>query len=142
MSYKSNFLKTAINCTPDMMTKWVANRMLKGILEFSMLSFDLDMRKAHIQATLYGETEMIEVWLDGFAIIGEENSHKLILQQAQSNRPWLSNVFDRIVGKEWKIPKIPQFQGYIELAAELLKPLSTGEEAEPENALTEGSSEL
>jgi hypothetical protein len=139
MSYKSNFLKTAIKCTPDMMTKWVANHILKGIVEFSLLNFDLDTRKAHIQATLYGETEMIEVLLDGFAIISEENSHKLILQQAQSNRPWLTNVFARIVGKAWKIPNIPQFQGYIELAAELLKPLSTEEEAEPENELTDSA---
>lgn len=129
MSYKSSLLKTAIKWTPDMMTKWVANILLKGIVEFTALNFDLDARKAHVQATLYGETELIEVWIDGFAIISEENSHKLILQQAQSNRPWLSNLFSRIVGKEWKIPKIPQFQAHIELIAELLKPQSTGEAA-------------
>jgi hypothetical protein len=128
MSVKISLVKMAIKCTPNMMIIWVANIMLKGIAELTEFSFDLDTRKAYVQTTLYGETEMIEVWLDGFAVVSDEDSHKLIIQQAQSNRPWLNNLLSRIVEKEWKIPVIPQFQAQIELIIELLKAESPEQE--------------
>lgn len=121
MSLKTSLLKSAIKWTPNMMIIWVANIVLKGIAELTAFNLDLDTRQAHVQATLYGETESIEVWLDGFAVVSDANSHKLIVQQAQANRPWLNNLLSHIVGKEWKIPVIPQFQSYIELIVELLK---------------------
>lgn len=121
MSYKTNFIKMAIKWTPNMMIVWVANIILKGIAELTDFSFDLEERKAYVQTTLYGETEPIDVWLDGFAVIKEDESYKFIIQQAQSNRPWLNNLLSRIVGKAWKIPVIPQLTAHIELISELLK---------------------
>lgn len=100
---------------------WVANRVLKGVAELTDFSFDLDTRKAYVQTRLYGEEEIIEVWLDGFAIVGDEESRKFIIQQAQSNRPWLNNLLAHFVGKAWKIPVIPQLTAQIELITELLK---------------------
>lgn len=118
----------AINWTPKMMVLWVANIILKGIAELTDFDLDLDARKAYVQTTLYGEAETIEVWLDGFAVVSDGESNKFILQQAQSNKPWLNNIFAHIVGKAWKIPEIPQFKAYIELVAELLKAESPEQE--------------
>jgi hypothetical protein len=128
MSFKSSLVKMAINWTPKMMVLWVANMVLKGIAELTDYSFDLDERKAYVQTTLYGETEAIEVWLDGFAIISDGESNKFIIQQAQSNKPWLNNMLAHIVGKAWKIPVIPQLATHIELIAELLKAESPPQE--------------
>jgi hypothetical protein len=121
MSYTSGLIKMAIKCTPKLMVMWVANRVLKGIAEMTDYSIDLDARKSYVQVTLVGEAEPIEVWLDGFAIISAEDSKKFIVQDAQANRPWLNNLLARIVGKEWKIPHLPQYQSQITLVAELLK---------------------
>jgi hypothetical protein len=121
MSFKTSLIKMAIKWTPNMMIIWVANLMLKGIAELTDFSFDLEARKAYVQTTLFGETETIEVWLDGFAVVSDEESYKFIIQQAQSNRPWLNNLLARIVGKAWKIPVIPQLAAHIELISELLK---------------------
>lgn len=121
MSFKSNLVKMAINWTPKMMVIWVANIILKGIAELTDYSFDLDARKVYVQTTLYGEIEPIEVWLNGFAIIGEEETKYLILEQGQSNKLWLTNILSKIAGKAWKIPEMPQFKAHIDLIAELLK---------------------
>jgi hypothetical protein len=132
MSFKSSLVKMAIKLTPDAMVIWVANKVLKGIAEISAFNLDLDSRKAYVQATLLGEAEPIEVWLDGFAIVSDEESHQLIIHQAQSNRPWLSNILSRVTGKAWKIPDLPQFNNQIELASELLKAESPEQEQEQE----------
>jgi hypothetical protein len=121
MSFKSSLLKMAIEWTPTFMVIWVANIILKGIAELTDFSFDLDTRKAYIQTRLYGEEEIIEIWLEGFAIVSDEEAHKFIIQQAQSNRPWLNNLLAHFVGKAWKIPVIPQLSTQIELITELLK---------------------
>jgi hypothetical protein len=121
MSFKTGLLKMAIKLTPNMMIVWVANIILKGIAELTAFNFDLDTRKVYVQTMLYGETEAIEVWVDGFAIISEEESYKFIIQEAQSNKPWLNNILAKFVGKAWKIPVIPQLAAHIELIAELLK---------------------
>jgi hypothetical protein len=128
MSFKTSLIKMAIKWTPNMMIIWVANLMLKGIAELTDFSFDLEARKAYVQTTLFGETETIEVWLDGFAVVSDEESYKFIIQQAQSNRPWLNNLLARIVGKAWKIPVIPQLAAHIELISELLKAESSEQE--------------
>jgi hypothetical protein len=91
----------------------------------SAFSFDIDTRQAYVKATLAGEEEPIEVWLNDFAIVGNEGSHQLIIRQAQSNRLWLNNLLSRVTGKAWEIPELPQFKDQIELAAELFKPDST-----------------
>lgn len=56
--------------------------MLKGIAELTDFSFDIDERKAYVQIQLAGESEKIEVWLEGFAVVGEEESYKFIVHQA------------------------------------------------------------
>jgi hypothetical protein len=121
MSFKTSLLKMAIKLTPNMMIIWVANIILKGIAELTAFSFDIDTRKVYVQTMLYGEVEPIEVWIDGFAIISEQESYKFIIQQAKSNKPWLNNLLARFVGKAWKIPVIPQLAAHIELVAELFK---------------------
>jgi hypothetical protein len=138
MSLKSSLVKMAINWTPKVMVLCVANRVLKGIAELSDYSFDLDSRKAYLKTMLYGEVEAIEVWLDGFAIICDEGSKKFIIQQAESNKPWLNNIFAHVIGKEWKIPVIPQLSAPIELIAELLK----AEQSEKPLSLQEADNNL
>jgi hypothetical protein len=131
MSFKTTLVKMAIKLTPDIVVRWVANYILKGVAELSEFHFDLDARQAYLQGTLYGESEPIEVWLEDFAIVSDDESHQLIIHQAKSNRPWLNNVFSRIAGKAWNIPAIPRFQNQIELASELFKAESPDrEEAE------------
>lgn len=122
MSFKSSIVKMAIKLTPNIIVLWVANHVLKGIAELSDFNFDLDTRTASVQATLDGESEAIDIWIDGFAIVTDEESHKLIIEHAQSNRPWMNNLLARIAGKAWKIPAIPQYQEHIELVAELFSP--------------------
>jgi hypothetical protein len=121
MSYKTSLIKMAIKLTPNVMIVWVANVILKGIAELTEFSFDLDTRKVYVQTMLYGETEAIEVWVDGFGIISDKESYKFIIQQAQSNKPWLNNLLAHFVGKEWKIPVIPQLAAYFELIADVFK---------------------
>jgi hypothetical protein len=128
MSYKTSLIKMAIKWTPNIMILWVANIILKGIAVLTDFSFDLDARKVYVQTTLNGETEAIEVWLDGFAVISDEESYKFIIQQAQSNKPWLNNLLARIVGKAWKIPVIPQLTAHIALISELFKAESPEQE--------------
>lgn len=121
MSYKIGLIKMAINWTPKIMILLMANIILKGIAKLTDFNLDLDARRAYVQARLYGETEIIEVLLEGFAVISEGESHKIILQKAQANRPWLNNLLARVAGKAWPIPAMPQFKAQIELVAELLK---------------------
>jgi hypothetical protein len=128
VSFKTSLVKTAIKWTPNKMIMWVVNSKLKGIAELSDFSFDLEARKAYVQATLFGEAEPIKLSLDGFAVVSDGETYKLIIQQAQSNRPWLNNLLSRIVGKEWKIPAIPQLTAQIELIAELFKTESPEQE--------------
>jgi hypothetical protein len=128
MSFKSSLIKIAIKWTPKRLILWVANIMLKGVAELTDFSFDLEARKAYIQIQLVGESETIEVWLEGFVIISDEESYKLIIQQAQSNRLWLDNLLSRIVGKAWKIPVTAQMTSQIELITELFKAESPEQE--------------
>lgn len=121
MSYKSGLIKMAIKWTPKMMVIWVANMQLKGIAELIDFNFDLDLRTAYVHTRLYGEQETIEVWMDDFAIDSEGDSHYLIIQKGQSNKPWLNNLLALIIGKAWKIPVIPELKAYIDLLSELLE---------------------
>lgn len=121
MSLKSSLVKIAIKLTPDMMIIWVANIILKGIAELTGFSFDLDTRKVDVQTKLYGETDIIEVSLDGFGLIKERDSYKFIIQQAQSNKVWLNNLLAHVVGKAVKIPEIPQLSGHMGLIYDVFK---------------------
>jgi len=125
MSFKTSLVKVAIDWTPHVIVLWVANFILKGIAELSDFDLDLDVRKAYFQATLYGESEAIEVSLAGLTIESHEDGYHLIIQEAQANRPWLQNLLSRFTQKAWKIPEIPQYQSYIDLVAELFKPESS-----------------
>jgi len=128
MSFKTSLIKIAIKLTPNMMIIWVANIILKDIAELKDFNFDLDARTAYVQIQLLGEAEAIDVWLEDFAIVSDGESYQFIIQQAQSNRLWLSNLLSRIVGKAWKIPVIPQLAAHLELIAELFKTESPEQE--------------
>lgn len=121
MSFKVKLVKIAIKLTPTKLILWVANIILKDIAELTGFSFDLDARTAYVQIQLVGESETIEIWLENFAIINEQQSYYLIIHQAKSNRIWLGNLLSRIVEKQWKIPVMPQMTSYVEFAAELFK---------------------
>ena len=114
----------AIKWTPKTLILWVVNIKLKGVAELADFNFDLDARKSYVQIKLFGEAEPIEVWLEDFAVVKDQETYKFILQKAQSNRPWLDNLLNRIVGKAWGIPVIPQ----IELITELFKAESSAQE--------------
>jgi len=121
MSVKLSLTKSVIKWTPNKLISWVANIILKDIAELTDYNFDLEARKSYMQLQFVGESETIEVWLEGFGIITNEGSYKLILEQAKSNRIWLNNILSRIVNKEWKIPVTSQMTPHIEFLAELLK---------------------
>ena len=121
MSIALNLTKLVIKWTPRKLISWVANIVLKDIAELTRLRFDLESRTAYIQVQLVGESETIEVWVDGFAIIPNEDSYKFVIDKANSNRLWLNNILSRITGKTWKIPNTPQFAPQIAFIAELLK---------------------
>ena len=121
MNYLTSLIKIAIKWTPKKMILWVANYKLKGIAELKDFNLDLDARKVYIHTQLFGEIDSIEVWAEGFAIIIDEDTYKFILQQAQSNKPWLNNAVALIIGKAWKIPAIPQLAPFMPLAYALLK---------------------
>jgi hypothetical protein len=125
MSYKTNLLKLAIKWTPNKLIIWGGNFVFKGITELLDFSFDIETRKVYVKTKLCGETEAIEVWLDGFGIISEADSYLFIIQQANSNKLWLTNIFAHFIGKAWKIPVIPQLTPYLPLIAELFKIEST-----------------
>ncbi len=132
MSFKTGLIKMAIKWTPNKMIIWVANIVLKGIAELTDFNFDLETRKAYVQIQLLGESETIEVWLENFAVIRDEESYKFLVQQAESNRLWLNNLLSRIVGKAWKIPEIPQLTPQLELISELFKTGSPKQDDNPE----------
>lgn len=131
MSFKTGLIKMAIKCTPNFMVIWVANIVLKGIAELKDFSFDLEPRTAYVQIQLVGEVETIDVWVEDFAIINNDGAYQLIIQKAESNRIWLSNILARITGKAWSIPEIPQLAPHLELISELFKAESP-EQATPE----------
>ena len=83
MSFKTSLIKMAIKLTPNAMIIWVANIILKEIAELTDFNFDLEARTAYVQIQLVGESETIDVWLDNFAIVNDEESYKLIIEQAK-----------------------------------------------------------
>jgi hypothetical protein len=131
MSFKSKLLKSnlfqgaiklGIKLTPKILVSGVANVVLKGIAKFSKISFDLNKRTAFVKVTLYGEKEPIVVAVDGFEISGDpgKDNYQFILHNAQSNKPWLTNILARITGKAWDIPPVPQFKDEVDFVASLL----------------------
>jgi len=126
---KSNLLKQTVKVgakfTPKILVVAVANIILKGIAEFSEILYDLDKRTAFVNVTLYGEKEAIEIALDGFEIMGDEDNYQFILHKAQSNKPWMNNILSRITGKAWDIPSIPQYKDELGFVAGLLKAENT-----------------
>jgi hypothetical protein len=119
MSYKVRLIKLAVKWAPKNIVLWVANKVLTGIAELIDFDFDIDARKVYVQIKLFGETESIEVWADDFAVLEINGSYQFIVQQAQSNKPWLNNIFGFIIAKPWQIPVIPQIAPYMGLVAEL-----------------------
>lgn len=122
MSYKTSLIKLAIKLTPKSVVLWVANKILKDIAELKYFYLDIDTRKSYVEVKLLGESESIEVWLEEFYIVNDQESYSLVIQKARSNKPWLNNLLSRIVGKTWKIPEIPQYKAQIKLISELFEP--------------------
>ena len=122
MNFLTSLIKIAIKWTPKAMILWVVNYKLKGIAELKDFDLDLDARKVYVHTQLFGEAESIELWMDNFAIIIDEDAYKFILQQASSNKPWLNNALALVVGKAIQIPVIPQLTVFMPLAYALLKP--------------------
>ncbi len=129
MSFKSSLVKTAVKWTPNKVMMWVGNFVLKDIAEITGINVDLDTRQMYVQTLLNGETEAIDVWVNGFAIIQDGETYRFVIQQAESNKPWLNNALAKITGREWKIPVIPKFKPYYELMAEVLQAESVPEES-------------
>ncbi len=121
-------VKLGIKLTPKILVSGVANIVLKGIAEFSQIAFDLDKRTAFVKVTLYGEEEPIEVALDGFAILGDEEHYQIILHKGESNKPWMNNILARVAGKAWDIPPVPQYKDELGFVASLLKAESPEQE--------------
>lgn len=130
MGFKSSLLKSKLlmrtvkvgaKFTPKILVVSVANIILKGVAEFSDILYDLDKRTAFVSVTLYGEEEPIEIALDGFEILGDEENYQFILHKAESNKPWMNNILSRFIGKAWDIPEIPQYKDEIGFVASLLK---------------------
>ena len=121
MNFKLSLAKTAIKWTPKKLISWVANIILKDIAEVTELSFDLDARTSYVQIQLVGESETIDVWLEDFAIISDDDSYRLVIKQARSNRIWLGNILSRVIKKEWDIPVPSQMASQFEFVAELFK---------------------
>jgi len=121
MSFKATLAKIVIKMTPNKLIIWVANIVLKDIAELTGFNFDIDTRSAFMQIQLVGESETIDVWVEGFGIIADESSYHFIIEQAKSNRLWLGNLLSRFVGKTWKIPLPSHLAPQFEFVAELLK---------------------
>lgn len=122
MSYKARLVKLAINWTPKFLILWIANMKLKGVARLIDFSLDLDTRRAYVQTQLVGEADPIEVLVQGFAVVTDGANYGLIVQRAESNKPWLANVLSHIVRKTWVIPVVPGLARYLRLMAELLPP--------------------
>jgi len=120
MSIKVKLTKIIIKSTPKSLVKWVTNIVLKDVAVLRDYNFDLDARKIYSQIQLVGESEMIEVWFEDFAIVNDQGSYKFVIKQADSNRVWLDNLLSRIENKEWKIPVPPHMSSYVDFAAELI----------------------
>ncbi|NOQ36077.1 MAG: hypothetical protein GQ569_09300 [Methylococcaceae bacterium] len=106
MSFKSCLIKCAYKLTPKKMVYWLVNSNLKGIVELIYYDINFDERKIHSKVHLEGEEGLIEVCLEDFSLIKYGDQYKLIIQQVQSNRPWLNEALTRfILGQEIKIPE-------------------------------------
>ena len=122
MSFKSRLIKYAIKLTPEKLVIWIANLVMKGIAKLVEFNFDIEKRQLHVKTQLYGEIDTIDVWVENFMIIQEGDNFEFFIGQAHSDRPWLTNILAKLVGKAWKIPKIAQLQPHMGLMAELLEP--------------------
>ena len=132
VKFAPKIIKIGAKLTPKILVSWVANIVLKGIAEFSTITYDLDARTAFVKVTLYGEEEPIEVAVDGFEIQGDEGHYQFILHKAESSKPWMNNMLARFVGKAIDIPDIPKYKLQLEIIANLLKADSPEQEAEQE----------
>jgi hypothetical protein len=121
MSFKLKLIKYAIKLTPEKLVIWIGNLVMKGIAKLVEFNFDLDKRQLHVKTQLYGEIDTIDVWVENFMIIQDGDNYEFFIGQAHSDRPWLTNILAKLVGKAWKIPKIPQLQPHMGLVAELLE---------------------
>ncbi|WP_045225972.1 hypothetical protein [Methyloterricola oryzae] len=122
MTFKARLIRIAINLTPEWLIKRVSNFILKEIAELKFFHFDLEARKLYVEVQLLGESETIQVWVEDFSLINENGSCTLVIDQARSNRLWLTNLLSKIAGRAWRFPAPAQFGPYVSLVSELLPP--------------------
>lgn len=120
MSFKASLVKLAIKLTPESMIRWVANSVLKDIAELEHFQIDLGARRFYVEVQLLGESETIQIWSERFYILDEQGSYRVVIEEAKSNRLWLTNILARLVGKPWTIPDVPQLRPHMALVSELL----------------------
>lgn len=105
MSFKSGAIKFTCKSTPKKMVFWLFNKKLKGIAKLIDYEIDFDGRKIQSKVQLEGEEEFVDVCLEDFALLKNEQYYAFVIQQVQSNRPWLNNALTRaILGREIEIP--------------------------------------
>jgi len=106
MSYKSSWVKIAINKTPTRIILWLANKKLKGIAKLTNLKINTNEGMAYVQILLTGEDEPIELWLEELELIANEEPYKLVVKQVRSSKVWLEAFLTKaILGREWEVPE-------------------------------------
>jgi len=105
MSFNSSLIKFAYKITPKTIVYLVVNSYLKGIVKLIEYDVNFNERKILSKVHLEGEEGEIEVCLEDFALIKSGDHYKFVIQQVESNRPWLNKALSRfILGQEIKIP--------------------------------------
>jgi hypothetical protein len=126
MTLRARLIRAAINLTPEWIVRLVTNFILKEIAELTFFHFDLDARKLYVEVQLAGESETIQIWMEDFYFMYEEDFCTIGVGQARANRIWLTNILSRIVGRSWKVPAPPQFAEYLRLLSEIFQPRIPG----------------
>jgi hypothetical protein len=120
MSFQAYIIKTAIKWTPESLILWVSNKILKNIAQLQHFHIDMETRQVSVQVQLAGEIDSINVLINEFAIVQTEKGFYFIVRQAESNKLWLTNIFQLILNKKWYLPEIPQIKPYMPLILELV----------------------
>lgn len=99
------------------MILWGVNKKLKGLAKLTDFCLNCDEEKIYTQLILAGEEEPVDIWLENFSLITNEEKNIFIIHQTKSNREWLNTLLTKtILEREWKIP-----DSQVDLIQELFK---------------------
>ncbi len=105
MSYKHTLVKFALKQSPKKMILWIANKKTKGVVKLTDFSFNSVERTLYAQLVFAGEQDAVDLWIEDFTLITKEESFRIVVHQAQSNRPWVDNLLTHFVlNRELRIP--------------------------------------